>query len=88
MPVPDFFVFQFYLKKMRKKRIVDIARTNIEQDNTFFESTSSNILWRLKRINKYLVEIHKKFSIPMACVVFILLGAPIGMMTKNFGYAA
>ena len=67
-----------------------MARTNIEQDNTFFESTSSNILWRLKRINKYLVEIHKKFSIPMACVVFILLGAPIGMMTKkgNFGYAA
>ena len=26
----------------------------------------------------------------MACVVFVLLGAPIGMMTKkgNFGYAA
>ena len=88
--VPDFFVFQLLEKKGHKKRIVDIARTNIEQDNTFFESTSSNILWRLKRINKYLVEIHKKFSIPMACVVFILLGAPIGMMTKkgNFGYAA
>lgn len=90
MSVPDFFVFQFLEKNAHKKRIVDMARTNIEQDNTFFESTSSNILWRLKRINKYLVEIHKKFSIPMACVVFILLGAPIGMMTKkgNFGYAA
>ncbi|HCD50831.1 MAG TPA: hypothetical protein DEQ34_00185, partial [Balneolaceae bacterium] len=46
--------------------------------------------WRVKRINRYLVEIHKKLSIPFACIVFVLLGAPIGIMTRrgNFGYAA
>lgn len=88
--VPDYFVLQFIEKDAHQRRIVDLARSNIQQDNTYFESTSSNVLWRLKRINKFLVEIHKKFSIPMACVVFVLLGAPIGMMTRkgNFGYAA
>jgi lipopolysaccharide export system permease protein len=88
--VPDYFVLQFVEKDAHQRSVVDLARSNIEQDNTYFESTSSNVLWRLKRINKFLVEIHKKFSIPMACVVFVLLGAPIGMMTRkgNFGYAA
>ncbi len=88
--IPGYFVLPFMNKIEHKIRIVDLANGNIEQDNSFFESTSSNILWRLKRISRYLVEIHKKFSIPLACVVFVLIGAPIGMMTRkgNFGYAA
>ncbi|MBU1873334.1 LptF/LptG family permease, partial [bacterium] len=40
-----------------------------------------------KQINKYEVEIHKKFSIPMACVIFILIGAPMGVITKKGGIA-
>jgi len=40
-----------------------------------------------KQINKYEVEIHKKFSIPMACVFFILIGAPMGVITKKGGIA-
>lgn len=86
----DFFTLQFVPKNAQQKRIVDLARTNVQQDNSYFETVSSNMLWRMKRVSKYLVEIHKKVSIPMACVVFVLLGAPIGMMTRkgNFGYAA
>jgi lipopolysaccharide export system permease protein len=37
--------------------------------------------------NKYLVEIHKKFSIPFACILFVLLGAPLGVMAKRGGFA-
>lgn len=54
------------------------------------ETSSANIEWRQKRIARFLVEIHKKLSIPFACVVFILFGAPVGIMTRrgNFGFAA
>jgi lipopolysaccharide export system permease protein len=38
-----------------------------------------------KRINGYQVEIHKKFSIPAACIVFVLIGAPLGIMAKRGG---
>ena len=34
-------------------------------------------------ISRYAVEIHKKYSIAFACLVFILIGAPIGMMTRT-----
>jgi lipopolysaccharide export system permease protein len=36
--------------------------------------------------NKFLVEYHKKFAIPVACFVFILIGAPIGVRAKRGGY--
>ncbi len=38
-----------------------------------------------KQIAKYMVEIHKKFSIPVACIMFVLVGAPLGVMTRRGG---
>ncbi|NIW40244.1 MAG: LptF/LptG family permease, partial [candidate division Zixibacteria bacterium] len=38
-----------------------------------------------KSINVYLLEVHKKFSIPAACVVFVLIGAPLGMLSRRGG---
>jgi lipopolysaccharide export system permease protein len=40
-----------------------------------------------KRINGYLVEVHKKFSVPFACIVFVFVGGPLGMMAKKSGPA-
>jgi len=39
-----------------------------------------------KEIHKYMVEIHKKYSIPFACLVFILIGAPLGIMMRKGGF--
>ena len=40
-----------------------------------------------KRMNGYLVEVHKKFSVPFACIVFVMVGGPLGMMGKKSGPA-
>ena len=50
-------------------------------------------LWRMerealeRRIAGLSVEIHKKFSLPAACVVFVLIGAPLGMRVRRAGPA-
>jgi len=36
-----------------------------------------------REMSKYQVEVDKKYSIAFACLVFILIGAPIGMMTRT-----
>ena len=43
-----------------------------------------------KQIDVYEVEIFKKYSIPFACIVFTLIGAPLGYRVKRggFGFAA
>jgi len=39
-----------------------------------------------KQIDQYLVEIYKKYSIPVACLVFVLIGVPLGIMSKRGGF--
>jgi lipopolysaccharide export system permease protein len=43
-----------------------------------------------KQADVYLVEIHKKYSIPAACLVFVFIGVPLGVMVRrgSFGVAA
>ena len=38
-----------------------------------------------KRIAKYLIEIHKKNSIPFAAIIFFLVGAPLGILVRRSG---
>jgi lipopolysaccharide export system permease protein len=37
------------------------------------------------RINQYQVEIHKKFAIPFACIIFVLIGAPLAVRFPRGG---
>lgn len=46
-------------------------------------ATSINIEHFEKQIHKYEVEIYKKFSIPFACIVFVLIGAPLGIKARR-----
>ena len=43
-----------------------------------------------RAVRTYLVEIHKKFSIPFACIIFVFIGAPLGIMSRRgtFGMSA
>lgn len=36
-----------------------------------------------RKIYKYSVEVHKKYSIPVACIIFVLVGAPLGIMSRR-----
>lgn len=38
-----------------------------------------------RRIAAISVEVHKKFSLPTACIVFVLIGAPLGMRVRRAG---
>ena len=46
-------------------------------------SSQSKIESNREIINRYMVEIHKKFSIPFASIVFILIGAPLGIAARR-----
>jgi lipopolysaccharide export system permease protein len=38
-----------------------------------------------RKIRSYWVEIHKKFSIPVAVIIFVLIGAPLGVKSGSGG---
>ena len=59
------------------RRIKNLKR-GINTDFTLINSYN-------KSINTYKVELHKKFSIPFACIIFIIIGAPLGIMSRKGG---
>ncbi|MEY3385341.1 MAG: hypothetical protein RIR53_152 [Bacteroidota bacterium] len=72
-------------------------RDRIERATSIVVSTRSTLeSERMRRsseltvANKYLVEIHKKYAIPFACLLFVFVGCPMGMLTKggSFGSSA
>lgn len=66
----------------------------MERDFSFLETQITSEVFRFtdfeSRARQYEVEIHKKYAIPFACIVFALVGCPLGMITKrgNFGISA
>jgi lipopolysaccharide export system permease protein len=58
---------------------------------SYREMNLQQLLENARRVNvrrrkwRYLLEAQKKFSIPFACMVFVLIGAPLGMQTKKGG---
>lgn len=54
------------------------------------ESEFNRIDYYARQIREYTVEIHKKYSIPFASIVFVLIGVPLGIMARKgtFGVAA
>ncbi len=58
---------------------------------SYREMNLKQLLENARRVNvkrrkwRYLLEAQKKFSIPFACLVFVLIGAPLGIQTKKGG---
>ncbi|MEX1062574.1 MAG: LptF/LptG family permease [Balneolaceae bacterium] len=73
-----------------QSRIITESLSTLSNYRSDLDNLETNLEWRDLRIAEYMVEVYKKFSIPFACIIFVLVGAPIGMMTKrgNIGFAA
>jgi len=63
-------------------RVLDKIRT--AKNN--ITSKSRSVEFSDREIEKYEVEIYKKYAIPVACIVFILIGAPLGVMVRKGGF--
>ncbi len=73
------------------QRYATLQATQIARDAVAnIDGIGNGVLWRYERMAQFLVEVHKKFSIPFACLVFVLLGAPLGMLIRkgNLGFHA
>jgi lipopolysaccharide export system permease protein len=57
------------------------------QLNRLLKTRKSQIRTNIVAIHKFDVEIHKKYALPAACLVFILIGAPLGVVSRGGGMA-
>lgn len=86
----EFITLNLLPNPSAQRSAINRATNSVDRYRPELENLKSDISWRDFRIAEFMVEVHKKFSIPFACFIFVLLGAPIGMLTRkgNIGVAA
>ncbi|MBI5806375.1 LptF/LptG family permease [candidate division TA06 bacterium] len=62
-----------------RTQLADSARLSAWQKEQFKQDIHN----KTSDIRRYQVEIQKKLAIPFACLVFVLLGVPLGSMTRK-----
>jgi len=75
------------LPPITKKEALEYLTKNNRNVFSQLESEEQNIYSQKRQINSLWVEVHKKYALPVACVVFILVGAPLGIMARKGGMA-
>jgi lipopolysaccharide export system permease protein len=76
LPLGDSMQIVQSLRKVRVQETASLRAT---------ERAWGRMEGELKRAAQYMVEIHKKFSTAFACFVFVLIGAPLGIMARKGG---
>lgn len=77
-------LFSNYNKaKKRKilKQSVSLARTTMN----FVNNTHVNVDNKIRRLRKYEIEKHRKFTLSLACLIFFFIGAPLGAIIRKGG---
>ncbi len=67
-------------------KILNSVKDKITISQSAIFSQISRLEANKRAINRFKVEIHKKYALPFACIVFILIGAPLGTMLRKGGF--
>ena len=70
-----------------RRSIVRTATQSARDVQSAIQNTLRDTKWKRQRIRSYQVEFYKKFSIALACFIFMFVGAPLGLALRRGGLA-
>jgi lipopolysaccharide export system permease protein len=83
--VPATSTIELKTDTLRRVRAVSEIAVREKSRSRIVERTFDRLENEEKRQSQYWVEVHKKFSTSFACIVFVLIGAPLGIMARKGG---
>ncbi|GBD01069.1 hypothetical protein HRbin18_00787 [bacterium HR18] len=73
------------LSAAQQAQVYSLALQEVQRRQTEIEDLQRMITWTQQRADRYRVEIHKKFSIAVACLIFVFVGIPLGLSVRRGG---
>ena len=67
------------------QRLYSMALQRVRNSRAEIDNMRRTVEWEAQRADRYRVEIHKKYSIAVACLIFMLIGAPLGLSIRRGG---
>jgi len=85
--VPGFNTKALYdsLRVIERKTAVSRAIANIKSASNYLSTQGESLHTDVKFIKRYEVNWNKKFTLSVACLVFFLIGAPLGAIIRKGG---
>jgi lipopolysaccharide export system permease protein len=69
------------LQERTLDQAINLARTTMN----FVNNTYINVDNKVRRLRKYQIEKHRKFTLSLACLFFFFIGAPLGAIIRKGG---
>ncbi|WP_194850531.1 LptF/LptG family permease [Nonlabens antarcticus] len=68
-----------------QRRSLEDAINKVTQQKYLLRTRKDQLQQELVRLNKYEIEIHKKFVLGVACIILFFIGAPLGAIIRKGG---
>ena len=66
--------------------LIEKVLTSINQKEQQLQNYHNQRNVFTRKINKFTVELHRKFTLSIACIIMLIIGAPIGAIIKKGGF--
>jgi lipopolysaccharide export system permease protein len=73
------------LSKLEKRRAVSQAINFARSNKSLVTSNVGTVDWKISRLRRYQIEIHRKFTYSLLCLIFFFIGAPLGAIIRKGG---
>ena len=73
------------LNSQKRQSMVERAISRANKQKEEYEAKSYGVKDQKKNIRRHIVEMHRKFTLSFACLVFFFIGAPLGAIIRKGG---
>jgi len=73
------------LSQSEQETIIEKSLMMARSSKNFITTTKNSIIARRKLIRRHQVELHRKFTLSFACLIFFFIGAPLGAIIRKGG---
>ncbi len=73
------------LNKLERRRALTQAINYARSNKSVTTSNVGTADWKWARLRRYQIEIHRKFTLSILCLIFFFIGAPLGAIIRKGG---
>lgn len=74
-----------YFDLQSRRRIVTDALNTVKTNDYMVETTTRMMDFDIRKLRKHDIEWHRKFTLSIACLIFLFIGAPLGAIIRKGG---
>jgi lipopolysaccharide export system permease protein len=73
------------LNKLERRRAISQAINFARSNKSVTTSNVGTAEWKVSRLRRYQIEIHRKYTYSLLCLIFFFIGAPLGAIIRKGG---